>query len=68
MPTDVAQAVVPFAQSVFERRVELRRIMRRAALPSRVLPFLTDVEIVVDVRMDFEDQEVYEAVPVALSI
>jgi hypothetical protein len=66
LPTDVAQAVVPFARSVFERRVELRRIMRRAALPSQVLPFLADVEIVVDVRMDFEDQEVYEAVPVAL--
>jgi len=66
LPTDVAQAIVPFAQSVFEKRAELGRIMRRAALPSQVLPYLADVEIVVDVRMDFEDQEVYEAVPVAM--
>jgi hypothetical protein len=66
LPADVGQAIVPFSQSVFERRVELARVMRRVALPSQVLPYLSDVEIVVDVRMDFEDQEVYEAVPVAM--
>ena len=66
LPPDVGKAIEPFAQSVFEKRAELLRIMRRAALPGQVMPSLTNVEIVVDVRMDFEDQEVYEVAPVAM--
>jgi len=66
LPPDVGRAIEPFAQSVFEKRAELGRIMRRAALPGQVMPSLTNVEIVVDVRVDFEDQEVYEVAPVAM--
>jgi hypothetical protein len=66
LPPEVADASVPFAKSVYEKREALGRVMRRSALPSQVLPTLTNVEIVVDIRMDFEDQEVYEAVPVAM--
>lgn len=66
LPPEVADAAVPFAKSVHEKREALGRAMRRSALPSQVLPALTNVEIIVDIRMDFEDQEVYEAVPVAL--
>ena len=63
---DIGQAIEPFAESVVEKRGELRRIMRRAALTAQVMPSLSNVEIAVDVREDFEEHEVYEAVPVAM--
>jgi hypothetical protein len=66
LPPDIGQAIEPFAQSVFEKRADLARIMRRAALAGQVMPSLSNVEIVVDVRVDFEDQEVYEIAPVAM--
>ena len=66
LPAELTQEIVPFAQSVISERSGLGRTIRRTAMSSQVLPYLAEVEIVVDLRIDFENQEVHEAVPLAM--
>jgi hypothetical protein len=56
----------PFVDTVMAQRVQIERAIRRATLPAQVLPHISDVEIVVDLRVAFEEQAVIEAVPVAI--
>lgn len=66
LSADLVSEIRPFIQVVVADRSQIGRAIRRAAMPSQVLPFLADVEIVVDLRMAFEDQKISEAVPVAI--
>jgi len=66
LPLEVAEGIMPFAGSVLENKEALNRAIRRSSLSSQVWPSLSGVDIVVDVRMDFEDEEVFETMPVAV--
>jgi len=66
MSSDLQPKLRPFLENIVADRVRIRGALRRAALPSQVLPFLTDVEVVVDLRMAYEDNAVIDAVPVAI--
>lgn len=58
--------IQPFIDTVIAERIGIGRAIKRAALPSLVLPFLSNVEVVVDLRIGFEQEVVAEAVPVAV--
>ena len=66
LPVDLVPEIRPFIQIVVSDRSQIARAIRRAAMPRQVFPFLMNVEIVVDLRMAFDEQKVGEAVPVAL--
>jgi hypothetical protein len=66
LPSDLLPNVRPFIETVVAERAQIGRAIRQAALPSQVLPFLSDVEIVVDLRMGFEGDAVLDIVPVAV--
>jgi hypothetical protein len=63
---ETSAKVKPFIDTVATQRVQIGNSIRRTALPAQVLPFLTDFEVVVDLRMQFNDQTVIDAVPVAM--
>ncbi len=58
--------IQPFLDTVVAQRATIGRSIRRTALPAQVLPYLSNVEIVVDLRLGFENNTVQEAVPVAV--
>jgi hypothetical protein len=66
LPAELVASIQPFIHVVVSDRSQIARAIRRAAMPSQVLPFLADIEIVVDLRMAFDEQKVAEAVPVAI--
>lgn len=66
LTTDLVAEVLPFFHVVIQERPLLSRAIRRSALPAQVLPSFSDFEIVIDVRIAFEEQAVYETVPVAI--
>jgi hypothetical protein len=66
VPAELVPNIRPFIETVVAERLQLGRAMRQAALPSQVLPFLSDVEIVVDLRVGFEGDAVLDTVPVAV--
>jgi hypothetical protein len=58
--------IQPFVDTVIAESAQIGRVIRRAALPAQVLPYMSDVEVVVDLRLAFEAEAVLEAVPVAI--
>jgi hypothetical protein len=66
IPAESVPKIRPFIDAVVSQRAQIARAIRRATIPSQVLPFVEDVEIVVDLRMAFEEEVVLEAVPVAI--
>jgi hypothetical protein len=63
---DLVAKIQPFVDTVVAERPQIERILRRAALPVQVLPSMSGVEVVVDLRLAFEEGTVLEAVPVAI--
>ena len=63
---EIQAKVRSFLDNIVADRVEVKKALRRASLPSQVLPFLTDFEVVVDLRVAYEDDAVLSVVPVAL--
>jgi hypothetical protein len=63
---DTLTKVQPFLDSIVSQRSIIGQSIRRAALPAQVLPYITNVEIVVDLRMAFLDNAVQDVVPVAM--
>jgi hypothetical protein len=63
---DLVAEILPFFHVVIQERPLLARAIRRASLPDQVLPSFSDVDIVIDVRIAFEEHAVYETVPVAI--
>lgn len=63
---DLVPKIQPFVDTIIAERAQIGRAMRRASLPAQILPYISDVEVVVDLRMAFEDKVVLEAVPVAI--
>jgi len=62
-----AQATITVVLNELDRdRSSVTSALRRTSLASRLLPSLTDLSIVVDVRIGFDNEEVALAVPVAL--
>lgn len=66
IPQSLVPKIQPFVDTVVAQRAQIGRAIRRAALPAEVLPYISNAEIVVDLRMAFEEQTVVEAVPVAI--
>jgi hypothetical protein len=66
IPQDLVSKIQPFVDTVVAERRQIERILRRAALPVQVLPSMSGVEVVVDLRLAFEEGAVLEAVPVAI--
>ncbi len=66
IPQSLVPKIQPFVDTVVAQRAQIGRAIRRAALPAQVLPYISNAEIVVDLRMAFEEQAVVEAVPVAI--
>jgi hypothetical protein len=66
IPLELLPKIKPFIDTVVSERPQIGRAMRRATLPAEVLPFVTDVEIAVDVRLAFEGETVREVAPVAM--
>jgi hypothetical protein len=58
--------IQPFVAAIVGQRAQVGRAIRRASLPAQVLPYISDVEIVVDLRIGFEEQDVIETIPVAI--
>jgi hypothetical protein len=58
--------IQPFIDTVVAERAQIGRAIRRAALPALVLPFLSNFEVAVDLRMGFEQEAVVDAVSVAV--
>ncbi len=58
--------IQPFVDTIVAERAVIAKAIRRSALPAQVLPYFSDIQIAVDLRMDFEGEEVSEAVPVAV--
>lgn len=58
--------ITPFLEVVVSERTQFSRTLRRTSMPSQVLPFLTEFEVAIDVRISFEDQTVDDSVPVAI--
>lgn len=66
IPANLLPKIKPFIETVVSERTQIARAIRRAALPSQVLPFLSSIEVVVDMRLSFEEGRVLDGVPVAL--
>jgi len=66
MPEGLAEKIRPFIDTVVSERAQITRAVRRGSLPRQVMPSLTDVEIVVDLRMLFEKDVVAEGLAVAM--
>lgn len=66
IPQSLVPKVQPFVETVVADSVQIGRILRRETLPSQVLPYVSNVEVVVDLRVAFEKEAVIEAVPVAI--
>jgi hypothetical protein len=66
IPGTLLPKVRPFIDAVASNRSDISRAIRRAALPAQVLPYIANVEIVVDLRLAFEEGRVLDAVPVAV--
>ena len=66
IPADLESAIRPFIDAAVEERAQIGRAIRHAGLSSQVLPFLSDVEIAVDLRVAFEGDAVLDTVPVAV--
>ncbi len=63
---ELVPQIQPFIDTVVAERAQIGRAIRRAALPGEVLPFLSNVEVAVDLRIGFEQEAVADAVPVAV--
>ncbi len=66
IPQNLVSKIQPFVDTVVGESAQIGRIIRRAALPAQVLPYMSDVEVVVDLRLAFEEEAVRDAVPVAI--
>jgi len=66
IPQNLVSKIRPFVDTVVAESAQIGRVIRRAALPAQVLPYMSDVEVAVDLRMAFEEEAVLEAVPVAI--
>lgn len=58
--------IQPFVAAIIGQRTQIARAIRRASLPAEVLPYISNVEIVVDLRIAFEEQNIIESIPVAI--
>lgn len=56
----------PFVDTIATQQPQIGRIIRRAAMPAQVLPSISNVEVVVDLRLAFDEEYVAEFVPVAV--
>jgi hypothetical protein len=63
---NIVVKIQPFIDAIVAQRAQIARSIRRTALPAQVLPYVSNVEIVIDLRMGFENVTVQEAVPVAV--
>ena len=66
IPQNLVSKIQPFVDAVVAERAQIGRAIRRAALPAQVLPYMSDFEVAVDIRLAFEEEAVLEAVPVAI--
>jgi hypothetical protein len=66
MRPEMQPKIRPFLDNIVADRLVVKKALRRASMSSQVLPFLSDVEVVVDLRMAYEDNAVADAVPVAV--
>jgi hypothetical protein len=66
IPEGAAEKVRPFVETVVAERTHITRAIRRAALPRQLLPSLSNVEMLVDLRMLFDKDVVAEGLAVAV--
>jgi len=66
VPQSLVPKIQPFVATVIAESAQIARKMRRASLPNQVLPYLSNIEVVVDLRIAFEKEAVSEVVPVAI--
>ncbi len=66
IPESLVPKIQPFIDVIVAQRAQIQRAMRRGSLSTQVLPFISNVEIVVDLRIGFEEQDIIEAVPIAI--
>jgi hypothetical protein len=66
MRPEMQPKIRPFLDNIVADRAVVKKALRRASMSSQVLPFLSDFEVVVDLRMAYEDSAVLDAVPVAV--
>jgi hypothetical protein len=63
---EIVGKIQPFIDTIVAQRTQIGRSIRRTALPAQVLPYISNLEIIVDLRMGFENTTVQDAVPVAV--
>jgi hypothetical protein len=61
-----ASKIKPFIDAVIAQSTPIGKAIRRTALPARVLPYVSNVDIAIDLRIGFEKGAVEDAVPVAV--
>ena len=66
IPQNLVSKIQPFVDAVVAEKAQIGRVMRRAALPAQVLPYMSNFEVAVDIRLAFEEEAVLEAVSVAI--
>jgi hypothetical protein len=63
---DRVAKIRPFVETIATQQPQVGRIIRRAAMPAQVLPSISNAEVVVDLRLAFDEESVSEFVPVAV--
>jgi hypothetical protein len=63
---EAASKVRPFVETIVSQQPQIGRTIRRASLPAQVLPAISNFEVVIDLRLAFDDGAVTDSVPVAL--